>query len=136
MFDDYRSSAQSVNSVSVGNGNLEYTAMLDTTNNRHTVRFESYTSFNMPKEYRYGNLTGPSCPAGYTLAPSTLGEICVKANAVTFAATVTYSCAPGQTLSGSGAGSICTGTVVTPARERSKTCQLASREPADAQTAR
>jgi YD repeat-containing protein len=30
VFDDYRSSAQSVNSVSVGNGNLEYTAMLDT----------------------------------------------------------------------------------------------------------
>ena len=54
-FDDYRAGAQTVNSVTVGNGNLEYTVTHDTVNARHTVRGESYTSYNMPNVITYGN---------------------------------------------------------------------------------
>lgn len=57
-FDDYRSSAQSVGGVTVGNGNLEYTVSLDATNSRHTYRGETYTSFNMPATITFGNMSG------------------------------------------------------------------------------
>lgn len=54
-FDDAKSGVQTINGVTVGNGNLEYTVSQDTINSRHTVRFESYTSFNMPNQIEYGN---------------------------------------------------------------------------------
>ncbi|OOG38889.1 type IV secretion protein Rhs, partial [Polaromonas sp. A23] len=57
-FDDYKPTAQSVNGVTVGNGNLEYTVSLDTPNNRHTYRGETYTSFNMPATITFGNMSG------------------------------------------------------------------------------
>jgi RHS repeat-associated protein len=48
-FDDLKTNSQTINgSTKVGNGNLEYTVSQDTTNSRHNVRYESYTSFAMP----------------------------------------------------------------------------------------
>ncbi len=57
-FDDYKPGAQSVNGITLGNGNLEYTASLDSANSRHTYRGESYTSFNMPSAITSGNMSG------------------------------------------------------------------------------
>lgn len=54
-FDDSRPTAQTMAGISVGNGNLEYTVSYDATNNRHTLRGEVYTSFNMPGQISYGN---------------------------------------------------------------------------------
>ena len=54
-FDDLKTGAQTVNTTQVGNGNLEYTVSHDAANARHTVRYESYTSFNMPKDIILGN---------------------------------------------------------------------------------
>jgi RHS repeat-associated protein len=54
-FDDLKPGARNVNGVMVGNGNLEYTVSHDTVNNVHTVRSETYTSFNMPAQIQYGN---------------------------------------------------------------------------------
>jgi RHS repeat-associated protein len=54
-FDDYKPGAQTINGITLGNGNLEYTVSQDTVNSRHTYRGETYTSFNMPKEITYGN---------------------------------------------------------------------------------
>lgn len=69
VFDDYRGGAQSVGGTTVGNGNLEYTVSQDTVNNLHTLRSESYTSFNMPKEIVYGNfITSTSSTADRTLS--------------------------------------------------------------------
>lgn len=69
VFDDYRGGAQSVGGTTVGNGNLEYTVSQDTANNLHTLRSESYTSFNMPKEIVYGNfITSTSSTADRTLS--------------------------------------------------------------------
>ncbi len=68
-FDDLKAGAQSVNGTSLGNGNLEYTVSHDAVNNRHTVRYESYTSFNMPKDFVYGNfITNTSSTADRTLS--------------------------------------------------------------------
>lgn len=68
-FDDNRTGAQTINSVTVGNGNLEYTVSQDTLNKRHTVRYESYTSFNMPNQIVYGNfVTSTSSTADRTLS--------------------------------------------------------------------
>lgn len=52
-FDDYQSGARTAPSgqgtgAALGNGNLMYTVSQDTSSNKHTVRLESYTSFNMP----------------------------------------------------------------------------------------
>jgi RHS repeat-associated protein len=55
-FDDYSPGAQTVNGTVLGNGNLMYTVSQDTKNNRHTVRWEDYTSFNMPKQIKYASL--------------------------------------------------------------------------------
>jgi RHS repeat-associated protein len=54
-FDDTMAGAQTINGVTVGNGNLQYTVSQDTTNNLHTVRGESYTSYNMPQQIVFGN---------------------------------------------------------------------------------
>ena len=67
-FDDTKVNAQSLNGTTVGNGNLEYTVSQDTTNGRHTVRYESYNSFNMPAQIVYGNfVTNTSSTADRTL---------------------------------------------------------------------
>ena len=67
-FDDYSAGAQTVNGVTVGNGNLMYTVSHDTVNNRHTVRGESYTSYNMPNVITYGNfITNTTSTADRTL---------------------------------------------------------------------
>lgn len=69
MFDDYRAGAKTVNTVTVGNGNLEYTATHDTANNRHHVRWETYTSSDMPRELKYGKfITTTTSLPGYTLS--------------------------------------------------------------------
>lgn len=69
VFDDYRSTAQSVNGTTVGNGNLEYTVSQDTANNLHTLRSESYTSFNMPQQIVFGNfITSTTSTADRTLS--------------------------------------------------------------------
>jgi RHS repeat-associated protein len=68
-FDNTRTGAQTVNGVTVGNGNLEYTVSQDTVNNRHTVRSETYTSFNMPSQIVYGNfVTTTSSTSDRTLS--------------------------------------------------------------------
>ena len=59
-FDDSMTGAQTVNGITVGNGNLQYTVSQDTLNNRHSVRGESYTSFNMPSQVVYGNFINPT----------------------------------------------------------------------------
>jgi RHS repeat-associated protein len=67
-FDDSSVNAQSLNGTTVGNGNLQYTVSQDTVNGVHTVRYESYTSFNMPGQIAYGNfITNTSSTADRTL---------------------------------------------------------------------
>ena len=44
-----------VNGLALGNGNLMYTVSQDSANNRHTLRSESYTSFNIPAQIVYGS---------------------------------------------------------------------------------
>jgi RHS repeat-associated protein len=97
-FDDYSAGAQTVNSTTVGNGNLTYTVSQDTTNSRHTVRYETYTSFNMPLSMTYSNFAAnaTSCPPGYTLGGGTCNLTSNTANP----ATPVYSCPAGQTLTG------------------------------------
>lgn len=73
-FDDYRGGARVVNGISVGNGNLWYTVSQDDTTGRHTVRWENYTGFNMPKEILFGNLTNSSDPTA-TVADRTLSFV-------------------------------------------------------------
>lgn len=58
-FDDYRPGADTSGQVPLGNGNLMYTASRDAVSGRHTLRWESYTSFNMPREVKYDNLITP-----------------------------------------------------------------------------
>ena len=68
-FDDSIAGAQSINGITVGNGNLTYTVSHDSTNNIHTVRYETYTSFNMPSRVVYGNfITNTSSTADRTLS--------------------------------------------------------------------
>ena len=54
-FDDYRDTAQVINGTTLGNGNLEYTVSDDNVRNMHTMRLETYTSFNMPKLISFGS---------------------------------------------------------------------------------
>jgi RHS repeat-associated protein len=68
-FDDLRTGSQTIGGVRVGNGNLEYTVSRDTTNNVHTVRSETYTSFAMPLAITYGNfITSTTSTADRTLS--------------------------------------------------------------------
>ncbi|NBW80003.1 MAG: hypothetical protein EBR27_13520, partial [Betaproteobacteria bacterium] len=105
-YDNYRPSAQTVNAVALGNGNLEYTVSQDSVNGRHTVRYESYTSFNMPREISVGNFASGtpsasySCPGGSTLS----GNTCIDSQP----ATPNYGCADGFALV---AGPSCSRTV-------------------------
>ena len=115
-YDDYRNNAQLINGTTVGNGNLEYAVTHDAGTLpggvlRHHVRWESYTSFNMPSEIKFGNLLAASgCAAGYQL----IGTNCVLESIPLPAtlATATYTCAPGSTVSGS---NCVNGTNTTPA---------------------
>lgn len=67
-FDDYLPGAQTVNGVTLGNGNLMYTVSQDTANNLHTYRGETYTSFNMPQSFTYSNfVNGAASTADRTL---------------------------------------------------------------------
>jgi YD repeat-containing protein len=99
-FDDTKSGAQTLNSVTVGNGNLEYTVSQDTAHGLHNVRWESYTSFNMAQSIMFGNFTSTtpplSCPGTDTLS----GTNCVHTSVQTTPATTNYSCPVGQTLQG------------------------------------
>jgi hypothetical protein len=61
-FDDYLAGAKTANGTTLGNGNLMYTVSQDTANSKHTVRFETYTSFNMPKEIKYANIGATEAP--------------------------------------------------------------------------
>ncbi|OYQ43400.1 hypothetical protein CHU94_00135 [Rhodoferax sp. TH121] len=108
-FDDYSAGALSVNGTTVGNGNLAYTVSQDTVNNKHTVRFESYTSFNMPAQITYGNFTANTvtCPPGYTLA----NGLCNQSTNTAIPAQKVYSCPAGQVLNGTS----CTLTTTNPA---------------------
>lgn len=66
-FDDTRSGAKTLSSgTRTGNGNLWYTVSQDSASGRHTVRWETYTSFNQPLEIKYGNLTLPADPTNTT----------------------------------------------------------------------
>lgn len=71
-FDDYRPGARTLNGTTVGNGNLYYTVSQDDTTGRHTVRWETYTSFNMPKEILFGSLVDSTRPVTSTVADRTL----------------------------------------------------------------
>ncbi len=66
-FDDTRTGAKALSSgIKTGNGNLWYTVSQDFSSGRHTVRWETYTSFNQPLEIKYGNLTLPTDPTNTT----------------------------------------------------------------------
>lgn len=65
-FDDYKPGAQTVNGTALGNGNLWYTVSQDAVNNRRTVRWESYTSFNMPARIEFGALVNAANPTATT----------------------------------------------------------------------
>ena len=73
-FDDYRPGARTLNGTPVGNGNLWYTVSQDDTTGCHTVRWETYTSFNMPKEILFGSLTNTASPTS-TVADRTLSFV-------------------------------------------------------------
>jgi RHS repeat-associated protein len=61
-FDDYLPGAKTVmngsTAIPTGNGNLMYTVSHDTQSGKHTARWETYTSFNMINEIKYGDLSG------------------------------------------------------------------------------
>ena len=63
-FDDYRPGAKPLGNTAtaVGNGNLWYTVSQDLAHNRHTVRWETYTSFNMPQQILFGALVNSVTP--------------------------------------------------------------------------
>ena len=65
-FDDYLPGVRNIDlgqgDVAMGNGNLMYTVSQDQAGGAHTVRWEAYTSFNMIREMRFGNLSDPANP--------------------------------------------------------------------------
>lgn len=97
-FDDYKPGAKTVSGITVGNGNLMYSVTYDAVNVRHNLRWETYTSFNMPSALKFGNfVTSGACLAGYTLS----GGNCVMTVNTTTPATAPNTCPVGYTLSGS-----------------------------------
>ncbi len=108
-FDDARSGARSfstgVGLWSHGNGNLWYTVSQDQASGRHTVRWETYTSFNMPGEIHLGNLAAVptstpatvshyTCPQGYLLNDI----VCQRVESAP--AATSYACPAGYSLQG------------------------------------
>jgi hypothetical protein len=72
-FDDYLPTARvGTNGITTGNGNLMYTVSHDAVQNKHTARWESYTSFNMISDIKFGALTGSTSTT--VTAPSTNTE--------------------------------------------------------------
>jgi RHS repeat-associated protein len=68
-FDDYLPSARvGTNGITSGNGNLMYTVSQDTAQGKHSARWESYTSFNMINDIKFGSV------GGSVVAPSTNPE--------------------------------------------------------------
>ena len=120
-FDDYRQGARTVSNISgvtVGNGNLEYSVTHDSGAlsgfMRHNVRWEKYTSFNMPDEIIFGNLVPNfTCPTDKVMYAGG----CVTASPLT-QPTITYSCTAG-TLSGPN----CVNAGVSTPANTSYTCQ-------------
>jgi RHS repeat-associated protein len=114
-FDDYKLGARTLASgmgaasgAIMGNGNLWYTVSQDNTTGRHSVRWETYTSFNMPKELALVNLggaqtstaatqSGATCPAGATQ----VGSDCITPANTAIPASMTYSCPAGYSVTGS-----------------------------------
>jgi RHS repeat-associated protein len=104
-FDDYNAGAQLVNgTTTMGNGNLSYTVSHDPVHNVHNVRYESYTSFNLPSQITYSNFAANTntCLPGFTLSAGS----CVQITTTTNPASPGYTCPAGQTRS----GAICTAT--------------------------
>ncbi len=67
---------KSVGGVTLGNGNLTYTLSQDAANSRNTVRWETYTSFNMPKDVKWANATSTTSPTSLpTTAERTLSFV-------------------------------------------------------------
>ncbi|WP_342617559.1 FG-GAP-like repeat-containing protein [Rhodoferax sp. GW822-FHT02A01] len=102
-FDDANAGAQTVGGTTLGNGNLTYTVTNDAVNHRQFVRYESYTSFNMPAGFTYSNLvTNNYCLLpGYTL-DATTGQCTLTTTSTIPATKVGYKCsANGPTQSGS-----------------------------------
>ena len=93
-FDDYLNGAKVIGNTTLGNGNLMYTVSQDTTQGRHTVRWEEYTSFNMPRQIRQASLVNTA--AG------------VSTGATTAATNSGYTCPTGYTLSGTNCISVAT----------------------------
>jgi RHS repeat-associated protein len=72
-FDDYLPTARTgANSVITGNGNLMYTVSQDTPQNKHTARWESYTSFNMINDIKFGAVGGTVVAPGTNTEATTL----------------------------------------------------------------
>ncbi len=97
-FDDYRPGAANINGTTVGNGNLEYTVTHDSATNRHFVRAESYTSFNMPAQITYSNFSADTstCPQGYTLSNGSCTQTVVS-SVPAMAVEASYVCPAGST---------------------------------------
>jgi YD repeat-containing protein len=116
-FDDYKAGARTLQSglgpasgQVMGNGNLWYTVSQDNANGRHSIRWETYTSFNMPKQIALVSLgqaatstaatiSGSVCPADST-AQAGNPALCTTSAGLTINAVSTYSCPAGATLSG------------------------------------
>jgi RHS repeat-associated protein len=72
-FDDYLPTARTgTNSVITGNGNLMYTVSQDNPQNKHTARWESYTSFNMINDIKFGTVGGAVVAPGTNAEATTL----------------------------------------------------------------
>ncbi len=72
-FDDYLPTARvGANSITTGNGNLMYTVSQDTPQNKHTARWESYTSFNMINDIKFGTVGGTVVAPGTNTEATTL----------------------------------------------------------------
>jgi hypothetical protein len=56
VYDDYAPTAKAIQGTALGNGNLMYTVSHDNASGKHSARFESYTSFNMPKSISATNI--------------------------------------------------------------------------------
>ncbi len=111
-FDDYKAGARTLGTglgaasgMVMGNGNLWYTVSQDNTTGRHSIRWETYTSFNMPKELALNNLGGAQTSTVATVTGSScvngtlINGNCVQTSTAPSSIT-NYSCPAGQTVTG------------------------------------
>jgi RHS repeat-associated protein len=117
-FDEYRPGATPLNGTVVGNGNLMYTVSQDAAQGRHSVRWEEYTSFNMPYKLKFASLVNAAasanpgaviaatpiysegvCPAGFILRGN---GVCFDDGEFTTPVTtiINYTCPASYKLSG------------------------------------